>query len=148
MKPTPSLLGMIFRMGLGSLLGYAGWEKLQAWGWWRDVLANMDVLPDASVGLFAAVLPGIELLVGALLVVGFWTRASALVTGGLFCGFAVVMCSVLIRDVDTICGCFGPDSQYRVSTTHVLMNLAYMTLSMAVFVMPRHRISVDEVLCR
>lgn len=142
------LFALGLRCGLGGLLAAAGWQKLVAYGWWRDVLANMDVVPSSVLDPVAAILPGIELVAGASLVVGFWLRPTSVVAAASFFAFAIVMTSVLARDIDTICGCFGPGSQYRISASHAWGNVGLGLLASFLVIAPGRKLLLDRALRR
>ena len=73
----------------------------------------------AWLNLFADSLPWFELGLGALLLCGLATRASALVAGGLFLVFTVVLASLWARGLEVECGCLGPLLTARIGWLHV-----------------------------
>ena len=136
---------LTLRLVIGGRLAWAGWRKLQAFSWWRETVDQMSLFPDAFVGPLAGILPGVELLVGLALVVGFWTGASSLAATALHAMFAVVMILVLARDIDAVCGCFGPESEYPVDERVVLMNLVSAAFALAILFLPRG-LGIDSML--
>ena len=139
-----SWIALVLRFIFGGMLVWAGWEKLQAFGWWREILGNMQVLPDVAVGPLAAALPGIEVVLGCALVIGLWTRASASGAALLFLIFAAFMANVIFRDIDTVCGCFGPDSEYPVTMAKGLQSLSFGMLCASIPLLPGSKLSVDS----
>jgi putative oxidoreductase len=95
------------RIGLGILFAYAAAEKLKDLPGFAEDIANYRMLPAALVGPLAVVLPGVELTVGALLILGCWSRAAAAVTAAMLVVFIVGLSQALARGVDLNCGCFG-----------------------------------------
>lgn len=95
------------RLLVGAVFVYAGAVKLAAPQAFADSIATFRLLPAQLVDLLALGLPLFEVVLGALLVLGRWTRTSAL--GALFsCGmFALALASALLRGLPVDCGCFG-----------------------------------------
>ena len=127
-----AVIELVARLVIGVVLVRAGVEKLRAFGWWRDVVANLDFVPESLNGIASAALPGTEIVLGGLLVVGMWRRPTAWITAALFTLFAVVMISVIARGVDVECGCFGPGADYRVSWWHAAINVVTAVVAFVV----------------
>ena len=70
-------------------------------------VATYQILPLSLINLQAIVLPWVELLVSAALIVGFWTRPAALVTCGMNVMFIVAIALALSADLHLQCGCFA-----------------------------------------
>ena len=128
---------IFLRLWIGVLLCYSGVEKLRAFLWWRDdILVHLAVVPDGLLSLGAAALPGIEVVTGAVILIGFWKRAAAYSALLLFGVFALSLSSVIIRGIDADCGCFGPDSSYPISWAGVVRNMFFMALCYLLSVLP------------
>ncbi len=120
---VPDVLVLIGRIFFGFLLVVSGWEKLADYAPWRELVTKMDLFPIDWVGPLSAALPGIEVVVGLSLLVGFWTREAAAASGLLFLLFAVVMAVLLWKGTVETCGCFGADDAVTVSPTHLAANV-------------------------
>lgn len=70
-------------------------------------IATYDILPLSMVNLMAILLPWIELVCGITLIVGLWTRASALAVAGMMVMFIIALGIALARDLHMSCGCFA-----------------------------------------
>jgi uncharacterized membrane protein YphA (DoxX/SURF4 family) len=70
-------------------------------------IATYQILPLWLINLQAIGLPWVELLVGLCLLLGWWTRESALVTVGMNIMFIVALVIVLDRGDEIVCGCFA-----------------------------------------
>ena len=104
MKP----LALVLRLGLGGLLVVAGALKLRAPGAFATEIANYQLFPAVAPYL-AAILPVLELVVGAALLVAprAWRRAAALAALALFVQFTVAVAAAYFRHINIDCGCFG-----------------------------------------
>lgn len=103
----------VLKVGLGGLLLYAGVLKLQEPSAFAEQIANYRFLP-ALAPLLAATLPVVELVVGSALILAGrksgWLPAAALGSALLMAVFAVAVIQVVLRGIDTTCGCFGAGS--------------------------------------
>jgi uncharacterized membrane protein YphA (DoxX/SURF4 family) len=98
---------LLFRVVVGGLFVYAGVLKIaDPLGFVQDI-ENYRLVPRAIAFLTALVLPWVETLAGAALVVGLFKRTSAgliSVMLGMFIGLVAV---TMARGLDVDCGCFG-----------------------------------------
>jgi putative oxidoreductase len=70
--PLQVLLGM----GLGIAFSYAGWQKLMAPYEFAEAIMAYQLLPLEFVGLTAAILPWLEVMVGVILSLGCLLKAT------------------------------------------------------------------------
>jgi putative oxidoreductase len=102
-----SALVALVRVALGATFLAAAATKLPDMAAFAEVLANYRLVPAPLVPAAAAVVIGVELVVGALLVLGRNARAAALLAAGMLALFAAGLASALARGIDLRCGCFG-----------------------------------------
>jgi uncharacterized membrane protein YphA (DoxX/SURF4 family) len=127
-----AVLGL--RFIAGGALAWAGWEKMRAFAWWREQLAKTELMPDELVGPAAAALPGLEIVVGLTLILGWWWRA-AFAWGALLYGiFALAMHRMISDGRLETCGCFGPGSDLEITPTAAGLRLfVALTLALALY---------------
>lgn len=91
----------------GILLLWAGLAK--AFERQQSILAvdAYDVLPSWAVEPVAVTLPGIEIALGLLLVLGLFTRFAGVATAALATVFVAGMAQAKARGLAIDCGCFG-----------------------------------------
>ena len=70
-------------------------------------IAAYRILPSFPVKLLGVVLPYLEILLGAYLCIGLFTRVAAWVATAQFAVFAAAVASLVIRNLPADCGCFG-----------------------------------------
>ena len=99
----------IIRLLVGATLLWAGSVKIPEPGLFAQTVRAYEVLPLSLVNPFSIVVPWMEVTAGFCLVIGFWTRSSALAALVLFLSFGVAMGVNIYRGVDLSCGCFGFD---------------------------------------
>ena len=124
-------LALVLRLGLGGLLLVAGALKLRAPIAFATEIANYQLIP-AVAPYVAAVLPVLELVIGAALVFAprAWRRAAALAALGLLATFTVAVASVTLRRINIDCGCFGTGGGPITGLT-ILRNLGLMAAAAA-----------------
>jgi putative oxidoreductase len=95
------------RLLLAGVFFYAAIPKIADPAAFAVDIANYRILPGGAVHALAVTLPWIELVVAVLLVLGFWTRAAAILSGLMLLVFIASMASAVVRGLDIDCGCFG-----------------------------------------
>ncbi len=116
MKHWPIFLG---RVALGLVFVYAAYTKLfeyTAEGWrllpWISFAATIQSyklpLPDEAVVFAARTLPGFELALGVLLLLGVQLRWVAAAASLLLLVFFGVLARSFALGMEIDCGCFGP----------------------------------------
>ena len=115
----------------------------------RQVRA-FDLLPEAVVPAVGHALPTVEILIGALLVLGLLTRATAVVATLFFVAFIVGIAAAWARGMEINCGCFGshgvpadPQRQYAID---IARDVALLICSVWLVAWPHTRLALDNVL--
>jgi putative oxidoreductase len=99
---------LVLRLVLGAVFLYAAWTKLRA----SPLIFAMSVdsyqlLPEWGVLAVAYTLPWLELLIGVLLLAGFWLRSVAAAASGILVMFFALMLRSYVQGQGIDCGCFG-----------------------------------------
>ncbi len=115
--------GVFLVSGIGKLLDRAGTAAS---------MARYPFLPAGSGRLIANVFPFIEMVVGALLVIGLFTRPAALMAALLFVLFTGLILYDLAHNANQSCHCFGRLSDEKVTPMSVVRNGALMLLALLV----------------
>ena len=119
----------IMRLLVGGAFVFAGSLKILDPPGFAEMVAHFQMLPHELVNLVALTLPWVELVAGLSLVLGFWRRASALVITVLCFIFLIAVTQVLIRGIDTQCGCFGHLFAGRMGPKHLLLDGALFAMA-------------------
>ena len=98
---------LLLRILVGGLLVLAAVTKLADRKAFRNAVAEYEALPVAFERPFAALLPPVELALGALLLLGLATEAAAWLAVPVFLSFAIAIGGNLLRGRDFNCHCFG-----------------------------------------
>lgn len=150
-----SVLLLALRLFLGGVLVYASLVKIGdpqqfAFGIEAYRLVPEDAKHLTALGAF--VVPWMELIVGAMLVLGVWSRSAAAVALSLMGLFVYAVWSVIARDLDVTCGCFGKmkgpfGCEGPVGMCKLAENLTLFASALALVVLGPGSIALDG-LCR
>jgi uncharacterized membrane protein YphA (DoxX/SURF4 family) len=99
--------GTAARLLLGAVWLVAGASKITDLDASVRAVRAYRLLPETAAQVGGAGLPVVELLLGALLVVGAGVRAAAAVSAALMLAFVVGIASAWARGLRIDCGCFG-----------------------------------------
>jgi uncharacterized membrane protein YphA (DoxX/SURF4 family) len=105
---------LIFAMGrivLGAVFVWASWDKILDPAAFAEAIANYQIVSPALGGPAALILPWIELVCGACLILNRWTRGSALICTLLLAVFMGALGYNIHRGMDISCGCFTLDEE-------------------------------------
>ena len=102
---SPRLL-LVVRLLLGGFFVFASLDKIASPAAFARIVYQWQVTGPVLSNVGAVTLPWIELLAGAMLILGLWKRESALVIALLLVVFLAAAGSVLARGIDVEnCGC-------------------------------------------
>jgi uncharacterized membrane protein YphA (DoxX/SURF4 family) len=97
---------LLARLILGFVFIYASIDKILHPGKFAEIIYNYQILPDLLINPTAIVLPWLELILGAFLLVGIWLPGAVFLTNLLLAVFLGAMVFNLARGLDIHCGCF------------------------------------------
>ncbi len=100
-------LALICRLVLGVVFIISALGKLLDPQDFAHATAAFRILPVQTVNLFAMIMPWVEMICGALLIVNRKVPAAALILAGLNAMFIVAIVSAMARGLDIDCGCFS-----------------------------------------
>ncbi|GAB3664129.1 DoxX family membrane protein [Actinocorallia lasiicapitis] len=141
----------VARVLLAGVLFWAGWAKATE----PPALQKMAVeayrlLPDGLAGAVGYGLPVLEIVLAALLFLGFATRFAAVVSGLLMIVFIGGIASAWARGLSIDCGCFGGGGSVAEGQTaylqEILRDLGFLALAAWIAWFPRSRLSADGLL--
>jgi uncharacterized membrane protein YphA (DoxX/SURF4 family) len=123
---------LLFRVILGGVFIWAGALKIADPLGFAQSIQNYQVVPHALAFLIAVVLPWMEVLSGAFLIIGFFKSSSALLITFLLLGFIGLVALALARGIDTSCGCFGSLSR-RADFSLILTDAVLLFFALSIF---------------
>jgi uncharacterized membrane protein YphA (DoxX/SURF4 family) len=103
------ITALVLRIALGAVFVYAAWLKLRdPWQMFAMSIDSYQLLPMWAVRVVARTLPWVELLLGLLLITGFWLRISATAVSLMLLVFFSLIVRAWAKGMEISCGCFGP----------------------------------------
>jgi uncharacterized membrane protein YphA (DoxX/SURF4 family) len=144
------VIGLIFRLSLAGILGYAGLIKVFEEDGARTAVLAYRIFPVEWSYVLGWALPAVEILLAILLLLGLFTRWAALVSGLLMLAFIVGIASVWVRGYSIDCGCFGgggdisPEGRTWRYTSEILRDLMFAGMAAWLVVRPRSLWSIDR----
>ena len=123
---------LLFRVIVGGVFIWAGALKIADPLGFAQSIKNYQVVPHTLAFLIAVVLPWVEVLSGAFLIIGVFKRSSALIISLLLAGFIALVALALARGIDTSCGCFGSLDR-RADFSLILIDAVLLVLAMNIF---------------
>ncbi|GAC1310599.1 MAG: hypothetical protein NVSMB19_24870 [Vulcanimicrobiaceae bacterium] len=109
-------------------------------------VAGYRILPAALVAPVGVALPYAEIMLGAYLVVGLFTRVAAWVACVQFVLFAGAIASLVVRHISANCGCFGTAVRTPPSWGHVALDLALAGAAAAIALRAPGALALDPFL--
>ena len=103
----PEVLFLAARLILGGVFVYASIDKILHPAAFAEAVFNYQILPDGLINITAIVLPWLELVLGSLLILGFWMPGAVAMSNLLLITFMGVLLFNLARGLDVSCGCFS-----------------------------------------
>jgi putative oxidoreductase len=105
---TLKIIQIVLRVALGLIFIYAGWVKLQdPWQLFAAGVASYELLPMWAVTFVARTLPWFEILLGVVLISGFFMRISSTTVAALLAVFFALIVRAYLQGKEINCGCFG-----------------------------------------
>jgi uncharacterized membrane protein YphA (DoxX/SURF4 family) len=145
------IVGLVCRLVLAGILGYAGLTKMFETDGAKTAVMAYRLFPVGWTGFLGWALPALEILLAILLLVGLFTRWAALVSGLLMAAFIAGIASVWIRGYSIDCGCFGgggditADGRTWRYSSEILRDLLFAGMAAWLVVRPRSLWSLDRV---
>ncbi len=102
------------RLAVGGVFLYASWDKLLHPEAFAQAIFHYRLVPGPLLHPWAHLLPVLEAVTGAALVLGLLRRGAALLAGSLTVVFMVAVTAALVRGLDISCGCFHTDGGHGV----------------------------------
>jgi uncharacterized membrane protein YphA (DoxX/SURF4 family) len=118
------LVGLLARLVLGVVVLAAGLLKVGHLETSARSVRAYQLLPYDVAGYLGYGLPILEVAVGVLLVLGLFTRFSAVVGGFLMVVFIIGIASAWARGLSIDCGCFGKGGTIASSQTQYPQEIA------------------------
>lgn len=143
-----SWLGLLARLAIGTVWLVAGYLKFSDPAGTVRAVRAFQLLPAQIVPAFGHLLPVLEIVVGACLVLGLLTRWFAAISSLLLLAFIVGISSAWLRGLEIQCGCFGGGGYQENAAAgylrDIVRDLGLIALSAWLVWRPRSRLATDN----
>jgi uncharacterized membrane protein YphA (DoxX/SURF4 family) len=146
------VIGVLARLGLAAVWLISGFLKAVDPRTTVVAVRAYQIFPESLVGIFAAVLPFLEIALGVLLVLGLATRLAAVLSAVVLVAFIAGVISAAARGLSIDCGCFGGGGDVAAGqtayTAEILRDLGFLALAVYLIVRPDTPASIDRLVRR
>lgn len=144
-------LTLIARAILGGTLLAAGWIKLFNSFEAKASVRAYDLLPVPLANILGTILPGFEILVAIFILIGLWSKKSALVGTILMGIFVLAISQAWARGLPINCGCFGNGGLTADGKVHnwtylseILRDLGLIVCGIYIYLNPIGKFALDK----
>jgi uncharacterized membrane protein YphA (DoxX/SURF4 family) len=121
-------LVVLCRLAVGGVFIYASLDKLAHPQAFAEAIHHYRIVPYALLHPSALLLPMVEFVLGAALVLGIARRGASLWAAFLLVVFCAAIASALVRGLDISCGCFDTDAGHGVGLSLLWRDLGLLLL--------------------
>jgi uncharacterized membrane protein YphA (DoxX/SURF4 family) len=147
---TLDVIGLVARLALGGVMLVAGLLKVTKPEVSARAVQAYQLLPFDLATYVGYGLPILEVVLGALLVLGLFTRTAAAVSGVLLVVFIIGIASAWARGLNIDCGCFGEGGTIDPSQTRyleeILRDVGLVLCAAWLVIRPRTAYSLERTL--
>jgi uncharacterized membrane protein YphA (DoxX/SURF4 family) len=142
---TNTILILLVRIFLGGLFIVASLDKLADPAAFAASILNYKIVGPTLAMLIATILPSLELLCGLSLILGLYSRTSALLITFMLIGFTILIISALLRGLDISCGCFIQDPNVsKIGYSKILENVGMIMLGGLLLFVQNYGITITQ----
>lgn len=122
------------RLALGVIFIAASVDKILNPAAFGEIIHNYQILPDRFISVAAIVLPWLEIILGALLILGVWLPGAVFLTNLLLFAFFAALAFDAARGINVHCGCFSTSASGAASMTwYLFRDSLFLILSGSLF---------------
>ena len=140
--------GLLARLILGGVLFAAGYLKVGTPDKSQMAVRAYEMLPISVANLLGLILPFVEVVIGALLILGSLTRFMAALGGFTMIVFIIAIAQAWVRGLNIDCGCFGGGGTVAPGETkylqEILRDIGLVFLAAYLIRYPSTKFSLDK----
>ena len=142
-------LSFAFRIGLGVIFIISGAGKLTELAVFVDQVEGANVIPHVLARAYGTALPYVEIVIGALLILGLLSRFAAGIGGLAALSFIIGNSTRIHRGIYGECGCFGSIASLQFSTGEALIiDCVLLIMAIQILVHKGEFLSLDSIIFR
>ena len=139
----------VFRIGLGVVFIVSGSGKLPEGAAFVDQVEEANILPHALARAYGTAFPYVEIVIGALLILGLLSRFVAGIGGLAALSFIIGNSTRLYRGLYGECGCFGSIASLQFTTREALIiDCVLLIMAIQILIHRGEFLSLDSAIFR
>ena len=138
-KINPYLI-LLIRCLLGLVFVYASYDKILDPGKFARDIANYHIVPFGLENSIAIILPWLELLIGAGIILGIFLDGSVVLSGSVLILFIFMIFQAMMRGFNIECGC-GLKEGEMVGWSKILENIVFYSRNRVLEIYPNTPLS-------
>lgn len=123
----------ISQLILSLIFIFSGIEKISDLNFFLVAINNYKIFPDITHNFIAVTFPWIELILGVLLLFGFYKKEISVIFSFLIFLFTLLIFVSILRGLDIYCGCFGTLSSVKVGYYKIYENTILFLLAIHLY---------------
>jgi uncharacterized membrane protein YphA (DoxX/SURF4 family) len=136
-----------FRVCLGAVFLMSGISKMSERAEFVELVKEANVLPHALSTVYGTALPYVEIVIGALLVLGLFSRFAAAIGGLSSISFIIGNGTRIHRGLYGECGCFGSIASLQFNTWQALtVDCVMLIVAVQILVHKDEFLSLDSLI--
>ena len=137
----------VFRLAVGITFIVSGAGKLPERALFIEKVEEFNLLPDTLAHFYGNVLPWIEIVIGALLIIGLLSRFAAVIAMLSSLSFIIANSVVLYRGLNLECGCFGQAAVLQTRDA-LIIDCVMLIVAFLILIHKGEFLSLDSLLFR
>lgn len=131
----------ILRIYLALIFILSGLEKINDLNGFAQSIENYKILPMALINITAITIPWIEVITGALLLLGINIKENSLIILFLLLIFTTALIIALAKGLNINCGCQGAAYMQKINVTKIFENISFIIMSLLGIKYPRQKLT-------
>jgi uncharacterized membrane protein YphA (DoxX/SURF4 family) len=129
---------------VGLIFIFASIDKIANPAYFAGTIQNYQILPEALINIAAIFLPWLEFICGLLLIFGLWHKSTAVIVCTLTFIYILALGSVIFRDLDIECGCFGSGSS--ANWGRIVEDFILLAFTLQIVFYPLSKLALENIL--
>jgi hypothetical protein len=132
-------ISRLLRWGLAAIFAFAAVLKATDPYRFAQDIRNYHIMPWWSLNAVALLLPWIELVCAAALVVNRWSEESAVIFIVMLFVYIFALGSTIVRGIDIECGCFGKFDKSSAGVA-IVRDMVFLTMATGLLAIRRWKL--------
>jgi len=119
----------------------SGLDKINDLSTFSNAIENYKLLPIGLVNIFAIIIPWIEVIAGAMLLMGIFIKENSLIIFSMLSVFTLAIFFALLKGLNIDCGCQGTSQGQQIGVFKLIENIALMIGAFLGIKFPRQKLT-------